>query len=798
MASFDGVRVAARTLRKQPGFAIVVILSLALAISLNTTMYSVLDAMIHPRVDIRDPAGVFSVRFFGDYRSKVTNPQRDSLLVSSTHVIVGTAWYDAVSAFRPVPVAIGDRLIEASVGAVSPEFFDMMGPRMIRGRAFVSGDRDAVPQPILLNESVLQKLFPVGADPLGATITVHDSSYRVIGVLSRYSEYHDVHADGWILGNPSLTGGYSRIIRVKPGTTRRVLEQDLDMIARRIAAAANEDPASVAFRVAGATRDEVRINSLHRGLIFAVIALLLVACANVANMQLARGIGRRRELALRTALGATRRRIIAHLLIESALLGIAGLVLGLVLTYWGMAALKGSIPPAIGEFVVEATLSWRVLVFALLAMLVCITLVGLAPAIRISAVDPNEMLKSAAGTGATRRNRRQYGYLVVVEIALALALLSGSAAMIVSAIGESTAWYGYDPARLARGYTVARTPIGQRRATSDVLAELTQQVHGGGAINVAADMSGGGYEKDALMLADSNTVHEYPVPGYGFRIVTPNYFRTMGLPIIDGRDFVDGERDVPAVIVDEFTKRKLWPNASPVGALMKFGGARSTRPFVRIVGVVGQRDRDGSIKPLDMAVASGTIGMVYYLPGAGDSLVGQPKRLLPVTITGRTNGDASLLALAMRRGGMKRAKTMDELMDISRRKASIEFVAKLFTLFGALGLGLAAFGVYGVVAHSVAERRRELGVRIALGATSRNILHAVLRESVIIALSGMAAGLFVTKYGVRPLQTFGADIYDAPLFAAVAIFMTGVAATSAFIPALRATRVDPTESLRSE
>src|SRR6185503_12946825 len=531
----------------------------------------------------------------------------------------------------------------------------------------------------------------------------------------------------------------------------------------------------------------------------AVIAVLLVACANVANMQLARGIARSRELALRTALGATRGRIIAHLLIESLMLAGIGLGLGLALTFAGNALLRASIPPSVGEYIVEPRMSWRVLLFAIGATMACILIVGVLPAIKVSHVDPNELLKSGAGTGATRRHRRGYGFLVVAELALTLGLLSGATVMVRGAIHSASAWLGYDPMRLATGYFIRRPARKEYILQSEWLSSVAQRMRAlPGIVNAAADMSGS-YAGGGALLADSSGVRELIVAGYSYHVVSPSYFRTMGLPIIAGRDFRDGERDQPAIVIDEYTARKLWPNANPVGALMKLGNARSQRPFVRIVGVVGENDEHGKPQLVDLSDFGATIGYVYYLPGPADTLAMGPYGVA-ASVTLRTSRNPATVLQEMRTAGVTRALTMDDAMGLSRGRESRGFLAKLFTLFAALGLGLAAFGVYGVVAHSVAERRREIGVRIALGATARDVLHAVLRESVIIALLGVALGLLFTKYGVMLVAQFSAneDIFNAPLFAGVALFLASAAAASALVPAMRATRVDPTESLRSE
>ena len=252
----------------------------------------------------------------------------------------------------------------------------------------------------------------------------------------------------------------------------------------------------------------------------------------------------------------------------------------------------------------------------------------------------------------------------------------------------------------------------------------------------------------------------------------------------------------------------LWPNADPVGAQIKLGDLRSNRPYVRVVGVVSDLEKRVD-KWATRSQVRGTrdLGRIYYLPGPGDEFVSRQTSMTFVQIIARGKKHPEQLPIAIRREvagwpnvRVSHVATWDEYWGLAETRAGQRFVASLFTLFAALGVGLAAFGVYGVVAHSVAERRREFGVRVALGATSRDILHAVLRDDVVVALAGAALGLFMTKYGVHLLGGFASeeDLFNAPLFAAVAALLVATVATSALIPALRATRIDPTESLRHE
>jgi putative ABC transport system permease protein len=795
MPRLSAVSVAARTLRAQPGFTIVVVLSLALAIALNTTMYSVLDALIHPRIELRDPGQLYVIRLYGDYHMRTSAADRDAALRSGLPSIEAVTSFDAMD--RSAILEGGGHVAEGPITAVATNYFDVTGPRLLAGRTFVPSDSSAVTKVTVISEDLADSFFPTAAAAVGATISVNDTKYVVIGVTSRFAQLVGTHTAVWLPSAAQPTGMYARLIRVHDRYTVAAAQRDLDAVAARIALAAREPANAVAFRVHAANQSDFQLQTFHKALISAVLAVLLVACANVANMQLARGLRRQRELAVRAALGASRWRIIAHLLTESGLLALGGLIAGLILTYWSTIALRASIPPSIGAYVVEPRMSWRVLVFAATSTLACVLIVGVFPAIRISQCDPNALLKTGAGTGATRRNRRQYGTLVAVEIALALALLSGTSVMVRSALLFSDDIMGYDVLPLVQGLGGFRTTGERRVLESAALREIADRAGHLPEIMVAAAWTSRRIEGGAVMISDSaRGVRRIAAPSYFAKVVTPDYLRTLTRRIVRGRDFMPGERDEPAIIIDEVTAQRLWPASDPIGAMMKLGDVKSKAPFVRIVGVMstGRSARTAA----DLLTNSSRLGDVLYLPGAADTIDLRPQDRGIAFVIARAVSDPAAVVIALRRAGFVAVSSLGD--DLRRQQASRRFLAALFLLFASLGVGLAAFGIFGVVSHSVAERRREIGVRIALGATARDVLHAILRDSVVIALAGAAVGLLATKYGVMFLRTyaFEDDLYNAPLFAGAAVALLVVAAASAYLPARRATRIDPTEALRSE
>ncbi len=804
--NLGSVRIAARNLRKQPGFAGAVIVSLALGIALNTTMYGVLDALIKPRIDMREPGRLYRVVYYGDMHWHVNNFARSAALTSGMHS------YESITRQELSPgnqlIENGETIHEAGVMAVGPNYFDVLGARPLAGRTFLASDETEQLPPVVITDALATQLFPNGDSPIGVHIRVRNQPRIIIGVISHAANFPNDHFGAWEIAPMQAMGPFIRIIRLRAGATPRDADRELSVISNRIAAEAGDNPREDGFRFHQTADPEFQFREVHYALIGAVIAVLLVACANVANIQLARGIGRRRELALRSALGASRRRLIVHLLHETAILAVIGLALGLVLTGWGSSVLAASIPPAVGSYIVEPQFSWRVLVFALVATMVSLVMVGVLPAIGISRTDPNELLKAGAGTGATKSNRRRYGVLVGVEIALALALSSLAAVtvrttMLMSQVGE-----GYDTRPLSTGFLAPRAAHGTVVRYGSVLRTVTSRLETVPGVASAAATLNMLVDNGTISVDDAGGVREVMAPMYGVTVSAPSYVRTMGYPIIKGRDFIDGEQDHGAVLIDERSARALWPNADPVGALIKFGDAKSNRAFVHVVGVFDDDKRFATAPdPAPVPGLTHRLGKILYLPDPADSVVATLNSVIPVRYVARAGDHPARLPIALRRAADDWAdfrsfgvQTMDDALGITRARQSSRFMASLFALFAAMGVGLAAFGVYGVVAHAVAERRRELGVRVALGATRRDILHAVLRETVVVALAGAAGGLLITRFGATLLWQIAPpeEIYDAPMFALVALIVVATAAVSATPPALRATNIDPTESLRAE
>lgn len=800
-----------RLLRRHKRFAALAIASLGVAIALNTTMYSVLDAMINPKLDIRKPEQLYLGEYFGDYRRRVPVAQRNH------EIIEDLGFHSGVTGFTGMRTGAmlerDGQLREAKILVVLPNYFSLLGVRPSAGRLLNDADVASKAATIVLSERSWRRFFPDQRWFDGATILLNGDPMVVVGVLPYEGDYPGANTDAWISATANQLGEVPLdLFRLRDGASPQHMRVELDGLHQRIKARSGDRARYQGFRITPWIRPQFRAWDFHLALIGAVAAVLLVACANLANLQLARGVARTRELATRVAVGASRGVIVRQLLAETAWLALGGLLLGAILTAWGMRVVELSVPDTLAEYVTKPQMSWRVAAFALVATVLSLTLVGLVPALLISRVDVNTLLKSGAGTGQSRRARRQYSYLVIVEVALALTVLCAASLLTRAAL---TLHYTLPPEfdKIVAASVRLRPERGQEWTQfqwSEHLLDLARSVKGA---SIAATERWSYPSRHAVAAEDpGGTPRVFAAPQWGYDLVSADYFRLLGIEIVEGRDFSPGEFAEPQVILDQQTAKLMFPGSSAVGKLVKLDSPHVARaPWLRVIGVARAlptrselRDeiRSGDPRPFLRNV------WVLNARDTGTVRFTEQQSFYFLQILLRTEGDGRRLALeTMRTFASGRGmvvlppRTLAQSFGPGQLREKHDFIAALFAVFGLCALALAALGVYAIVSHSVSQRTREFGVRVAVGASQRQIREMVLRDGTLLALIGIALGLLLTNETAGLLRRFlfsDYDRFDSRVYALVALGLFAVAWLASWIPARRATRIDPVEALRND
>jgi putative ABC transport system permease protein len=589
-------------------------------------------------------------------------------------------------------------------------------------------------------------------------------------------------------------GNLSALVKVRSGVTRAAADSDLAAIGREMTARFSVKGAPFWLNLVPVRDDPLRLQDIHFAMLGAALAVLLIACANLANLMLARGLAKRREVALRLAVGASRSAVVWQMFVECALLTLVGAALGVVLSVWGASLITSRVPRSVWFLgTVAPQLSWRVFALSAAAAAGAAALFGLLPAIRIAnAVSLDEPLKDGAGT--TGRLRHRYSALAISEVALALALLMGAGLLLKAVHRLSTFDYNFPARRLLRGYvwnsdtSAAAGPLRLQFQLGAVAA--LKGVPGVADAAAESDVTPPGKAVTAEMGADSTRVLDKNV----LPVVTPGYLNTMGLPVLEGRDFVDGDlAGNGAVIVNTVAAARLYPHQHAVGRMLKLGAPASDAPWVRIVGVCRT-----ALVPYDpgdpLAVHAEPAVYVARAASAGR----QPWLLV------RATRDPEQLAVPLTRklrtlGPQVNGGVFPYLYGLQGALSSRAFLAKLFVTMGSFALVLAAVGIYGVLAYAVNRRLREFAVRVALGARRSDLVTAVLHDGLVMSLAGTGLGAFVAFWTSFLLESFLEDVYptDALTLVSVEAVLIAVTIAACLAPAFRAMRADPIEILRA-
>jgi putative ABC transport system permease protein len=808
MGSFwQDIRYGFRALRARPGFTVISIIALALGIGANTAIFSVINALLlrplpYAQADRlvwiwdRNPGN-------GIERESVSIPNFRDWRAQNQSFAELTAWGRTQSVLTGAGEP--ERLAGASVVA---NFFTTFGTQPALGRAFTPEENTpGQNRLVILSHGLWQRRFGGNPKLLGEAITLNGIPYTVIGIMRADFKQPEpgllAVPDFWIpLGiNPSgdgRRGDFLRVVgRLKDGVSFQQARAEMEAITARLA---KEYPAANAGWTAYVlTLHERFVGDLKTALLVLVGAvgfLLLIACANVANLLLARAAAREREIAVRSALGAGRMRLMRQFLTESALLAILGGAAGLMIAFWGVEALL-ALAPANLPRLDEISVSRTVFLFTLGISLATGFIFGLAPALHATKINLNESLKeSGRSVSGGRRGGRLRNAVISAEIALAMVLLVGAGLMVRSFLRLQSVDPGFRPERMLTfqvSLPRAKYPEGpQIGAFYDSLLERLRALPGVEAASAidSAPLSGGGNFLSFVIEGRPAPPPEQVIDAETYAI-TPGYFSTLGIPIVRGEDFSTrhGATAPGVTIINEALVQRYFPNEDPIGKRITLGNPQ-TGPWLTIIGIA----RNVQHQSLDGAPYPQMYGVHTQ----------QAPRLLSFIV--RTSSDPLSLISAARSQvraldadlPVARVTTIEQLMSDSIARP--RFNTTLLIVFAGVGLLLAAVGIYGVISYSVAQRTHEIGVRLALGASRGDVLKLVLKQGLKLALGGVllgAAGAVALAQLMKSLL-FNISASDPLTFVGVAAVLVGVAALACYIPARRATKVDPMIALRYE
>jgi len=802
------LKYGARALLARPGFSVIAVLALALGIGANTAIFSIVNTVLMRPLPYE--ASERLVMLWHAY--PLSNLPRATLSVPSY-----VEYRDHVDAFESVAAVTpwnsnlsGSGEPERVQGArVTANFLKTVGVTMAHGRDFLAEeDRPGSERVVVLTDGLWRRRF--GADPgiVGATVSINGEAHTVVGVLPPgFAFFRPVDLFKPIAFTPEQAAPENHgfeflgcVARLKPGVTFARARAELDATATRLRDQFYEEGWTILMNplveeVTGEVRPTLYL------LLAAVGCLLLIACANVANLLLARGTARQKEMAVRAALGAGRGRIVRQLLTESVLLGLTGGACGLLVAYWGLQALLAAVPEQQLQVVLAGRgvgLDGTVLAFTLGISVVTGVLFGLVPAFAAARPNLSGMLKEGGREGAGGRHR-MLGVFVVSQVAIAMVLLVG-AGLLIRSMGALRA---VDPGFDARGLLTMRVFLPETRYAEpaqingffDAVQPRLQALPGVTAAAMISNLPMGGDNSSGSFQIENRPVQEgQPSPHGDSHYVTPGYFEAMGIALVKGRLFEarDTAEATPAIIIDEVLAGHFFPGDDPVGhRISKFGEGTTEAPVWRtVVGVVRHVAKYG----LD-----GRVKDQYYFPAAQ-----RPQRSMFLVV--RTAGDPAGLATAVRAAvravdpDMPVFKVMTMQRVIEDTLVGRRFTAMLLVIFAVVALVLAAVGLYGVIAYAVSQRTHEIGIRMALGARVEDVVRMVVRQGLRLAAIGLLVGAVAALATTRFLSSllFGVGAADPMTFIVIPAILALVALVASWLPARRAARVDPMTALRGE
>lgn len=812
------LRYALRTLARSPGFSLAAVLTLALGIGANTTLFSVINAvLLRPPAQVAEPGRLVAL-FTSDYSGPAfgASSYPDYLdFRSETRVFSGVMAY----APRPVALGEGDDPERTGVEVVTENFFSVLGVRPAQGRFFTAEEgKLGGPAVAVISHDLWRRRYAGDGGAVGRTVVLNGRPFTIVGVAPEgfHGAMRGPAFDAWVpltasggvgLGTEDLSGrgsrGFFLMARLRPGITPEEAGVAMGVAARRLHAAYPQewtDLQGEGRRITVLRESAARVPPQARGAALGFTALLaatvgvvlLVCCANVAGLMLARATARAREVGIRLSLGATRGRLVRQMLTESLLLSLLGAAAGTLAAVWATSLLSAVQPPLPLRLALDLRPDGRVLAFTAAVSLLAAVLFGLAPALRASR---GELVRSLHGDPAVQAGRRRFALrdlLVAGQMAMSLLLLSGALLCLRALQGAASA----DPGFRAGGVLLAEAEPRPGPEPSDaerirVAGELRDRVAAlpgvTGATWAATPPVSFGVSRRGVRVQGYESARGEDME-FAFNVVGPRYFETLEIPVVRGRGIEAADRaGAPGVVVvNQSFARRFWPGQDPLGKRISISGPEG--PWLSVVGVA----RDAQY-----VAASGEPWPYFYLSGLQESW--------GTTLHVRTAGDPEAVLPAVRRALAETAPgwTLRDGRTLEAHLAGTLLPQRMaggaMGLFGGLAMMLAAVGLYGVVAFTVARRTREIGVRLALGATHVTVTRMVLRRGMGLALAGIAAGLPLA-WGFSRLagSVLGTGAGDPVAFAAAPLLLAGVALLASWLPARRAARVDPVAALRAE
>ncbi len=807
------LRYGWRTLWRHPGITSVAVIALALGIGANSAIFSVVNAILLKPLKVPHPERMVSL-------TENRNGETFGSTVAPSNFI---AWRERNQVFEEMAAFAGqshnllggDAPEQLNATRISASLFPLLSIQPALGRNFLPEEDKAGRERVaILSHNLWQRRFNSDPNVINRSMSLSGNDYRIVGVMPAGFEFPNADSELWTpmaIHDGAVEGMGGRIIqvlaRLKPNVTLDEAHAQMNSIAQQLA---QERPDfNAGWGVQLTPLRELVVGNVRRSLLVllgAVSFVLLIACANVANLLLTRAARRQREIAIRIALGASRLRLVRMLLTESMLLALLGGALGLLLAVWGVDGLLALAPgnlPRVEEIGIDRSVFGYTLAVSLLTGIIF----GLAPALQASKPNLNELLKegvrsSPAGFGRDRLRN----LLVVTEVALSLVLLIGAGLLMRSFVRLQNVDPGFDPQNVVamrtslpdEKYAEDKQVVGFYRQAIERIRRLPN-VKQAGAIHVlpwTGENSGRYFHPEGKPLPKAGEEATY-----NYRIVTPGYFETMSIPILKGRDFTfeDTAQSAGVVIVNEAMARLFWPGDEAVGKRVKHRG-RETDPWFTVAGVVGNVRHHW--------IGDSTQPEIYFsyaqVPLLDSRTIERHRRSMQIVIRG--DGDPLSIVPAARRevAGLDpelplfNIKTMDERLGYSLVRP--RFNTLLMGIFAVVALVLAAVGLYGVMSYTVAQRTHEIGIRIALGARRSDVLMLVLKQGLALILAGVAIGLVAAFALTRFMSALLYDLSarDPYTFAAISLLLIAIALLACYIPARRATRVEPTVALRYE